>query len=368
MAHRVLVVDDVADVRVLIRRVLQADGYEVDEASSLDEARAMSPGGYDAVLVDAHLGEERGTDLIDELRSVDPAAARRCLVITGGTVDALPDDIPCLVKPFQRGDLLKAVRTLRNPALGPAADRPATVIPAPAPQPAAEVLPEQPFRATATAGRTEPVRNWPPSWQLLAISAQRRGRERLGLTDFLHDGPVQELTAAILELQMLQRAAPAGQAPELDGVLRRLDTAAGFLRWLIGGEWPPAPPEANLADALRQQTAWLLDTGLTVEADEALARPGAAEAPVIADVVELLLLAMVPPGLLGRAHVAVRAGESVIGVDLTVTPTEDDQVIGDPAVARESIDALATALAASAQADLAERQWRVRLLLPRRAP
>jgi DNA-binding response OmpR family regulator len=122
VAHRVLVVDDVADVRVLIRRVLQADGYEVDEASSLDEARAMSPGGYDAVLVDAHLGEERGTDLIDELRSVDPAAARRCLVITGGTVDALPDDIPCLVKPFQRGDLLKAVSTLRNPALGPAAN------------------------------------------------------------------------------------------------------------------------------------------------------------------------------------------------------------------------------------------------------
>src|ERR1700685_3865603 len=99
-----------------------------------------------------------------------------------------------------------------------------------------------------------------------------------------------------------------------------------------------------------------------------LARPGAAEAPVIADVVELLLLAMVPPGLLGRAHVAMRIEESVIGIDLTVTPTEDDQVIGDPAVRRQSIGARATALAGSAQADLAERQWRVRLLLPRRTP
>jgi CheY-like chemotaxis protein len=363
VAHRVLVVDDVDEVRVLIRRVLQTDGYEVDEASSLDEARAMSPAGYDAVLVDAHLGEERGIDLVDELRSADPAAAGRCLVITGGALDALPDDIACLVKPFQRGDLLEAVRTLRQPNAGGPSDQPAVVIPAPAPRPAAEGLSNQPIRATASAEHT--ARVWPRNWQMLDISRQRRARERLGLTDFLHDGPVQELTAAILELQMRQRAAPGGQAPDLDGVLHRLDAAAGFLRWLIGGEWPPAPPEANLADAVAQQTAWLLATDMTVEADEALAGPGAAETPVIADVVELLLLAIVPPGLMARAHVAVRAEESAIAIDLTVTPADDHQAIGDPAVARESIDALAEALAASAQSDLGERRWRVRLVLRR---
>lgn len=361
MAHRVLVVDDVDEVRVLIRRVLQTDGYEVDEASSLVEARAMSPGDYDAVLVDAHLGDERGIDLVDELRSADPAAAGRCLVVTGGALDALPDDIACLVKPFQRGDLLEAVRALRKPDPDGPSGQPASVIPAPRPQPAAGVIPDPPLRALAE--RTPRV--WPRSWQLLDISRQRRTRERLGLTDFLHDGPVQELTAAILELQMLQRAVPIGQAPDLEGVLRRLDTAAGSLRWLIGGEWPPAPPGANLADALRQQTAWLLAADMIVEADQALPGPDAAETPVIADVVELLLLAIVPPGLLARAHVAVRAEESAIGIDLTVTPADDDQAAGDPAAARESIDALAAALAVSAQSDLGELQWRVRLVLRR---
>jgi CheY-like chemotaxis protein len=367
VAHRVLVVDDVDEVRVLIRRVLQTDGYEVDEASSLDEARAMSPGGYDAVLVDAHLGEERGIDLVNELRSADPAAAERCLVITGGVLDALPDDITCLVKPFQRGELLEAVRALRKPGASAPSGQPAIVIPAPAPRPAAEVSPDQPIRAAALAERTQLVRRWPASWQLLDISRQRRARERLGLTDFLHDGPVQELTAVNLELQMLQRAAPGGQAPDLAGVLQRLDTAATSLRWLIGGAWPPASPEANLADALRQQTAWLLATDLIVEADQALAGPDAAETPLIADVVELLLLAIVPPGLLAEAHVTLRAEESAIGIDLTVTPADVDQAIGDPAAARECIDALAAALAVSAQSDLGELPWRVRLLWRRYA-
>ena len=71
-------------MRILIQRVLSADGYQVDVAATLAEARSMDPAGYAAVLVDARLGAERGIDLIDELRSADPAAARRCLVITGG--------------------------------------------------------------------------------------------------------------------------------------------------------------------------------------------------------------------------------------------------------------------------------------------
>jgi hypothetical protein len=44
----------------------------------------MDPAGYDALLVDAHLGRERGTALIQALVAEDPAAARRCLQITGG--------------------------------------------------------------------------------------------------------------------------------------------------------------------------------------------------------------------------------------------------------------------------------------------
>ena len=116
VTKRVLVVDDVAEMRALIRRILSADGYQVDVAATLAEARGLDPAGYSAVLVDAHLGTEHGIDLIEELRSADPAAVRRCLVITGGTADAGPAGLAFLAKPFRAADLLDAVRALPQPA------------------------------------------------------------------------------------------------------------------------------------------------------------------------------------------------------------------------------------------------------------
>ena len=116
VTKRVLVVDDVAEMRTLIWRILSADGYQVDVAATLAEARGLDPAGYSAVLVDAHLGTEQGMDLIEELRSADPAAVSRCLVITGGTADAGPAGLAVLTKPFRAADLLDAVRALQQAA------------------------------------------------------------------------------------------------------------------------------------------------------------------------------------------------------------------------------------------------------------
>ena len=119
MAQRVLVVDDVAEMRILIRRALRTAGYEVDVAATLAEALGSDPAGYDAIVVDASLGSERGTDLIETLRSQDETIAARCLVITGGLVELLPGHIASLAKPFQLDELLDAVRALRRrPAAG----------------------------------------------------------------------------------------------------------------------------------------------------------------------------------------------------------------------------------------------------------
>ena len=87
---RVLVVDDTEAVRVLIRRVLSGSGYQVDVAGSAREARALRPAGDDVLLIDAHLGGEPGTALIEELRAADPDSARRCLLVTGGPTDRAP--------------------------------------------------------------------------------------------------------------------------------------------------------------------------------------------------------------------------------------------------------------------------------------
>ena len=89
-------VDDNEQIRGLVRRALSQHGYQVDDAASLAQARQLAPGGYDALVIDARIGAERGTDLIEELRGQDPSAPARCLLITGGSVTGLPSDVDCL--------------------------------------------------------------------------------------------------------------------------------------------------------------------------------------------------------------------------------------------------------------------------------
>jgi CheY-like chemotaxis protein len=372
VTHRVLVVDDVAEVRAMIRRVLQAEGYEVDDASSLAQARAMEPGRYDVLVLDANIGRERGIDLVTELQARDPAAARRCLVITGGARD-LPEGIPCLHKPFGRGQLLDAVRELHQPVATVPPGRPA--IPGPRPAPSGRTDP-------GAGPHPGPDATEPRTAQLLGFTREVRARERQGLSDFLHDGPIQEVTATALELELMRRAAAPSQAASLDAALSRLDTAAGSLRWLVAGDWPPARPTADLTAALRQQTAWLLAAPLTVEASQQPEPPSATEIPVIADVVELLLLTLVPPGLPARAHVSVLTDPSEIRIGLSIGPASSGPAGGDQATdneaqgneaagalagADESLVRLASALGAtSVRSDLGSRPWRARLALRRR--
>jgi len=353
---RVLVVDDTDEIRVLVHRALSNCGYEVDVAATLAQARTMDPAGYDAVLVDAHLGHERGIDLVDELRSQDPAAAGRCLVMTGGSAGALPEGLPWLAKPFQLGELVDAVRRLHHGDPGAASD----------PQPGASPDSGGVHRAASVLpGSSQPAAGEPPAWQLLGIARQLRARERRELVDFLHDGPIQELTAVTLELQMMSRSQhPADR--RLDEVLRQLDAAGRSLRWLVDGNWPFVTAEIRLAAALRQRTAWLLAAPVTVETDEQPARLGALEVPMIVDVVELMLMGMVPDEGPARAHVCVRTQERLIRIELTLTAAAGDgQSIGEPAAARASLDRLASALGASATATLCEQHWEARIVLRR---
>jgi two-component system, response regulator RegA len=355
VAQRVLVVDDLEEMRVLIRRALSADGYEVDVAGTLAEAQRMDPAGYDAVLVDAHLGPGRGTELIETLRSQDPAAARRCLVITGGATDMLPDGVPFLAKPFQLNDLLAAVRALHQPDTvtgpGETADVPAD--------------PDIQLLAPVPQARHQPAAGEPQVQQLLSIIRRLRARERRGLIDFLHDGPIQDLTAASLELQMMQRSVPPGPAPHVDSLLRQVEAASGSLRWLVDGLWPFLPREADLTEAIHQRTAWLLATPATVDDDMQPAGPGAVEAPLIADVVELMLLASEAATPSAQAHIAVRTDEQLIEIDLRLTSGQDDDSIGDLTTAQASLDGLASALGASMQIVFSEQQWHITLAVRR---
>jgi DNA-binding NtrC family response regulator len=116
--HIVLVVDDEPAIRLLCRVNLELGGYEIREAGSLDEARRQVAEGVDVVLLDLHLGNERGDVLLAELTEQGIPVA----VVTGSVeLDAIgaTNATAVLGKPFTIEELestvarLAALRTAR---------------------------------------------------------------------------------------------------------------------------------------------------------------------------------------------------------------------------------------------------------------
>jgi CheY-like chemotaxis protein len=114
----VLVVDDEADVRLIARMVLQAEGLEVREVPSGEAALAdLDANGLpDLLLVDVRLPGIDGWELLRSVRA-DPARAGVPVVVFTADLGArseaptqLLDRDVMLVKPFQVDELLAAVR------------------------------------------------------------------------------------------------------------------------------------------------------------------------------------------------------------------------------------------------------------------
>jgi ActR/RegA family two-component response regulator len=331
MPRRVLVVDDLTEMHVLIRRALGAHGYEVQGATTLAEALRMNPAGYDAVLVDARLGGESGADLIEMLRLQDPAGARRCVIMTGGPTGLLPAGVTLLAKPFQISELLDAVVKAQRPP-GAAAPRP-----------------------TAPRARVQ---------QLLRLVRLLRVQERCALADYLHDGPIQDLTAASLELQLMRRSAPPGCAPALEAVQAQVDGASAALRWLVDGPWPLESADAPAADVIRRRATWLLGTPPEVAVDLLDTGPVPADPDLIADVVELTLLAIRPSAPGARAGIAVSGEGLAPQILLTLTPGRSDGELVGWLPAQLALAGVTSALGASLSADFCAQRWLVRLSIP----
>jgi CheY-like chemotaxis protein len=368
---RVLVVDDTEEVRVLIRRALAGHGYQVDAAASLAQASALDPAGYDVVLVDAHLGAERGTDLIDALVAQDPAAAGRCLMITGGSSSVVPHGVAILAKPFRPADLLDAVRALHQPDSAAAARPPAAAVNgngSAAPQPAvARPAVAGPAVAQAAApgpGVTRPggrASRMPATWRLLGMIRELRSSERATVADFVHDGPIQELAAAALAIHLGGREEHAGVA-RLHGELQQgIDAAGRSLRYLTDGDWPFLPPGASLPETIRQRTAWLPLSSVTVDIRQTCVALRA-EAPLIADVVELALFLMTSDGPPSQADICVQAGENEAEIVLTLTQPGD---VRDWAADTGQLAELASILGGTAYTERGPARWQVRIAVPR---
>ena len=111
----VLIVDDDAAIRLLCRVNLELEGHRVAEAAYLDQARAvLAEEPVDVVLLDLHIGRERGVDLLRELRRDRPEVA--VALLTGSPQERFPHEEAkadaVISKPFEIEELGRTVRRL----------------------------------------------------------------------------------------------------------------------------------------------------------------------------------------------------------------------------------------------------------------
>lgn len=82
MSH-VLVVDDEPDVRLMLRLALRVAGHDVDEVGTgADAVRALSDVAYDAVILDIHLPDMSGWEVLDRIRRSPSRAGTPVVVVT----------------------------------------------------------------------------------------------------------------------------------------------------------------------------------------------------------------------------------------------------------------------------------------------
>ena len=108
----ILVVEDDPSIRLLCRINLELDGFRVEEAASLAEARAALASERPALVVlDLLLGAEDAGVLLDELR-----AAGDAVVVLSGATDVEHEGRACevIAKPFEPLTLVDVAKRLTS--------------------------------------------------------------------------------------------------------------------------------------------------------------------------------------------------------------------------------------------------------------
>lgn len=119
MSLKVLVVEDDREIRAMMQSSLSVEGFDVQTAVSLSEARALlKHNPPDVIVLDLGLPDGDGVELVQELRKqhstpVIVVSARHQEAQKIALLDAGADDY--LTKPFSVGELLARIRvTLRH--------------------------------------------------------------------------------------------------------------------------------------------------------------------------------------------------------------------------------------------------------------
>lgn len=108
----ILVVDDEAEVRALIREVLTLEGYTVIDTGDPVEARRIAERQpIQLLLTDVVMPIMNGIELAQRVEAASPST--KVLLMSGYSTAAVKGSgRPLLSKPFRTGDLLAAIRQM----------------------------------------------------------------------------------------------------------------------------------------------------------------------------------------------------------------------------------------------------------------
>lgn len=120
ISAEILIVEDDAQVRAMLRQMLEVAGFRVREAVNGKEAmKSWKADQPDLVITDVLMPEMDGFEVITSLRKLDPQS--KVIAITGGGAAKLTNLLltakhlgasRTLLKPFDRDVLLQQVREL----------------------------------------------------------------------------------------------------------------------------------------------------------------------------------------------------------------------------------------------------------------
>jgi DNA-binding response OmpR family regulator len=318
-AQRGLVVDDNDMVRDLVCRVLTGAGYAVDGVATAAEALRLDPARYHALVIDVRLGAESGTDLVETLRDRDPLLPARCLLLTGAPEAALPPDVAVLTKPFGADDLVAAVRSLRVMSSSGTGHRSGG--PGHRPAGAAYAGPDR-----GNQSGTEPD---PDDDELSAAGAHHllhqlvvlQERQHLQVTRLLHDGPMQELAAAVLALSCVRKTVDPAVSDALGTIQSQLADTVSSLRKAVPAVRPSNDATVLVEATLEQRVREVLTDVLDVDVHIPGPPPGPVDLRVALAAVQLLLHAAEPTGQTAHALVAIRSDPRGLELMLRAVPS-----------------------------------------------
>ena len=116
---KILLVDDDAFIRELIRSILEPEGYDITDRAHVDAGiAALEAGSFDLVITDMVMPQKTGADFMQHIRQKKIPVP--ILAITGGVENAVDDYVKyadlfadaVLAKPFSHDEFVQTVARL----------------------------------------------------------------------------------------------------------------------------------------------------------------------------------------------------------------------------------------------------------------